>query len=377
MNNRDNLLSVFQTVYRWRKAIRNVCLLALAGSIGVSLFLKNYYKAVTIFYPASPQLANPELMFGNTSQVTDYFGSDRDLDRLAEIANSNELVDYMVTTFDLYNHYGIDSTSKQGPYKVREIFHALYSAQKNKNDAIELSMEDTDPQMAARLANGARDKINQIGQRLTKESQAKILAAFEENIARKHKGLASLSDSLRRMQSSYGIYDPEAQGEQLAGLLAEAEAEVVKGRARLDVLEPNREIPRDTIAYIRANLNAYEKQLRQLNDDKPGEGVLTVARFNEGLPLVSILKDLHFQSRKQLSYDLERYNQIKAAYNTNIPSLHIIELAEVPLIKSRPKRSIIVLASLVGAFLFSVLGALVADAYRDIDWKSITEKGAA
>jgi hypothetical protein len=31
----------------------------------------------------------------------------------------------------------------------------------------------------------------------------------------------------------------------------------------------------------------------------------------------------------------------------------------------------------LGAFLFSVLGALVADAYRDIDWKSITSKEAA
>jgi tyrosine-protein kinase Etk/Wzc len=377
MNKRDNLLSVFQTVYRWRKAVRNICILALAGSIVFSLLLKNYYQAVTVFYPASPQLANPELMFGYTSQVTDYFGSDRDLDRLAEIANSNELVDHMVRTFNLYDHYGIDSTSEQGPYKVRKMFRALYSAQKNKNDAIELSVEDTDPQMAAILTNGARDKINEIGQRLTKESQAKILAAFEENIAGKRKDLAMLSDSLRQMQSSYGIYDPEAQGEQLAALLAEAEAEVVKGRARLDVLEPNREIPRDTIAYIRANLSAYEKQLNQLNAGKAGSGVLTVTRYNEGLPLVAILKDLHFQSRKQLSYDLERYNQIKAAYNTNIPSLHIIEMAEVPLIKSRPKRSIIVLASLVGAFLFSVLGALVAETYRDINWKTITENEAA
>ena len=54
----------------------------------------------------------------------------------------------------------------------------------------------------------------------------------------------------------------------------------------------------------------------------------------------------------------------------------IIEEADTPLIKNRPKRSVIVLASVLGAFLFSVLGALVADAYRDIDWKSITRKEA-
>jgi LPS O-antigen subunit length determinant protein (WzzB/FepE family) len=120
MDKQDNLLGVFQTLYRWRKAIRNICIVALLGSIGLSLLLKNYYQATTIFYPASPQLANPELMFGNTGQVTEYFGSDRDLDRLAEVANSSELIDFMIHKFKLFDHYGIDSTAKDGPSKVQK-----------------------------------------------------------------------------------------------------------------------------------------------------------------------------------------------------------------------------------------------------------------
>ncbi|MFN0013686.1 MAG: hypothetical protein ACKVU2_03985, partial [Saprospiraceae bacterium] len=114
MENRDNLLGVLQTIYRWRKTIRNVCLLALLGSIGISLLMDNYYEAKTIFYPTSPQLANPELMFGNTGHVTDYYGSDRDLDRLAEIAAGKEVEDFMVHRFNLYEHYDIDSTDKKG-----------------------------------------------------------------------------------------------------------------------------------------------------------------------------------------------------------------------------------------------------------------------
>ena len=107
MNHHDNLLGVLQTLFRWKKAIRNACLLALAGSLLVSfLFMKDQYQATTIFYPASPELASPELMFGNTGQVMEYFGSDRDLDRMTEIANSSELVDYMVAKFGLYAHYG-------------------------------------------------------------------------------------------------------------------------------------------------------------------------------------------------------------------------------------------------------------------------------
>lgn len=372
MDNRDNLLGVFQTLYRWRKTIRNVCLLALSGSIIISLFLDNYYQATTIFYPASPQLANPELMFGNTGQVTEYYGSDRDLDRMAEIATSKELEDFMVSSFHLYEHYGIDSTSKMGPSKVRKLFHALYSAQKNKNDAIEISVEDTDPKMAADMTNAARDKINAIGQRLIKESQSKLLNAFIGNINRKKSELDLLGDSLRRTQAYYGIYDPVAQGEQLSQQLSTAESEISRGRAKLDVLENNPLIPRDTIAYIKANLHAYEKQKQQLMSSTPGNDNITIRRFNEGFPQVSVLQDLHFQARKQLSYDMERYNQILAVYNTDIPALLVVEAAEVPLIKSRPKRSVIVIAAVAAAFFFTLLAALIADAYRDIRWSDIT-----
>jgi LPS O-antigen subunit length determinant protein (WzzB/FepE family) len=374
MENRDNLLGVFQTIYQWRKTIRNVCILALIGSIGLSLMLHNYFQATTIFYPASPQLGNPELMFGNTGQVTDYYGSDRDLDRLAEIATSKELEDFMVRQFKLYDHYDIDSTDKRGPHKVRQEFRSLYTAQKNKNDAIELSIEDTDPQTAANMANAARQKIDEIAQRLTKGSQATLLAAFEENIKRKKSELELLGDSLRRTQAFFGIYAPAAQGEQLSEQLSTAESEITRSRAKLEVLESDGRIPPDTIAYIRANLRAYERQRQQLMSSEPGTENITIKRFNEGFPMVAVLQDLHFQSRKQLSYDLERYNQILATYNTNVPAVLIVEAAEVPLIKSRPKRSILVLAVVIGAFLFTVLAVLVADAYKDIRWKDITQE---
>jgi len=371
MNNRDNLIGIFQTMYRWRKAIRNICLIALIGSIAFSLTLDNYYQASTIFYPASPELANPELIFGYTSQVTDYFGSDRDLDRITEIANSAEVVDFMVGRFNLYEVYGLDSSSLKGRAKVREYFRNIYVAQKNKNDAIELSVEDTDPRRAAEMANAAREKINEIAQRLIKNSQSRIIATFEENIKNKAAELEVLGDSLRRLQAQYNIYGGAEQGEQLSAQLATAESEIVRNRARLEVLDGNPLIPRDTIEYIKANLRAFERERKNLMTPDAKNGGISVKEFNEGLPKVTVMTDLHFQARKQLSFDLERYNQIRAAFNTDIPAVQVIETATPPPLKSRPKRSILVIASVAAAFLFAVLGVLLAEAYRDFNWKEI------
>jgi len=68
----------------------------------------------------------------------------------------------------------------------------------------------------------------------------------------------------------------------------------------------------------------------------------------------------------------DKYNKLQSAYNTDVPALHIIEKAKVPVIKSRPVRWLLVVTSTMAAFAFSLLGALLLDYYREIDWNSIT-----
>lgn len=371
MNNRDNLLGVLQTIYRWRKTIRNTCLLALVGSLGISLLLKNYYSATTIFYPASTQLSSPELIYGSAGQVLDIYGGSRELDRQAEIANSDELVDFMISKFKLYEHYDMDSTSAKSREKVREMFRGFYTVEKNKNDALEITVEDTAPQMAADMANASREHISQIELRLRKESQGRLLMAFENSIKAKQAELVVLADSLRRLQKKYNIYDTEVSAEWLSESAANTEAAITKYKAALEVLENNPFVPRDTVEFIKANLLAAQREKARLRGS--GGGDLNIQHFTEGQPLVYVLKDLHFQARKQMSYDLERYYQIKSAWQSEVPAVHIIEKARVPEVKSRPKRSVIVVASVLAAFLFTLLAALMADAYREVDWRKIRE----
>jgi len=371
MSNRDNLLGVLGTIYRWRKAFRNACLIALVGSIGIALWMDTYFKATTIFYPSNQDLSKPELIFGGMSKVTEYFGSDKDVDRLLEIAASNELVDHMVNKFGLFQHYDIDSSSHEGRYWARLKFRQLYVVQKNRNDAIELTIEDTDPQLASDMANAARQKIDEIAQRLTKNNQAQILASYDANMKRKISELMRLGDSLRDVQSQYNIYSGGEQGEQLSEQLTRAEEDISRNQARLEVLDGNPLIPLDTIVYIKANLRGALRQRQKLLAHSPKNGNLSIRDYNEGIGKVSIANDLHNQARKQLSFDLERYNQILAAYNTNIPSIQIVEIAEPPMMKSRPRRSIIVIGAVVAAFFFTLFAAFLADAYRDVNWKEL------
>ncbi len=363
----DNLLSILRTLFRWKKTFQRVLLLTLVGSLIATLLMKNYYKAMTVFYPGSAQSANSDLMFGSTGVLTEFYGNDHDLDHISEIANSDELANYLITKFKLYQHYGQDSANAKGYFKTREIFWSLYTADKNKNDAVEIIVEDTDPQLATNLANAAREKVADMAQSVIKESQKNLLASFERNIGAKRAELVRLNDSIMRVQTRYGIIETEAQGEWLGLQYSKTETEITRLRAALEVLDNNPNIRRDTVEFIKANLHAAEKTQQRLlgsPDDR-----LNIRRFTEGLPQVYIMKDLNFQSRKQLSYDLERYYQIRAAYETPITAIHTISAADTPRVKSRPKRMFIVAGALVAAFLFTMLGCLLAEAYQDVDWR--------
>ncbi|GAB4245983.1 MAG: hypothetical protein Kow0027_06730 [Saprospiraceae bacterium] len=365
MENRDNLLDVLATLFKWKKLILVTCVATAVISAIVSLLLPVYYKATTVFYAASPDLAVPEAIFGNSSQAPDYYGTENDMNRLMSIANSNELATFMIDSFKLYQHYDIDPESPKGPYAIRLKWAKHFEALKTKYDAIELSVEDQDKELAARMANAAREFINQLGQQLIKEGQAKILSTFEDNIRNKELGLQAINDSLQKARETYGVYNHLAQSEVLTEMISKAEAKLYNNQAKMEALKGNSRF-RDSVAVLQASIVGYQKELEQLNK--------RLNTFNQGMTTVETLKSAQTEASEKLAEDKEHYKQLKAAYNSDFPAVLLMEPATVPVIKERPKRMIIVAVSTIAALVFSVLGVVVFETYKNVDWQKIMNK---
>jgi len=363
MEYKESLLGVVQTLFKWKKPILLTTLVAAVGSVIIVLLLPVYYQSTTIFYAASPDLAMPERMFGTTNEAMEYYGEDEDIDRIMTIATSNELADYLITTFHLYQHYDIDTTNAKAPYYVRLKLDKLYKVQKTKYDAIQLSVEDRDKQLAADMASAARKKVDEIGQRLIKNSQTELLKAYVSNIQEKEKQLNELNDTLKTIRSQYGVFNTETQSELLATLLAESEAKLNNSTARLQVFQNSSNVPRDTITNLKATVQGAQQEVKALSEK--------LELFNQGMATVEVLVQVHAEASKQLGEDKERFKQIQTAQSSPFPAIHLVEEAAIPIIKSRPKRTIIVLAVTALAFLFSAVGALVFDTYREVNWRSI------
>ena len=365
-NNNDsayNLLGVVRTLYRWRRPIIVVSIAAGILTAVISLFLPDYYKSTTIFLAASADQAQPEILFNKSGVRPFVFGSENDIDRLLTIAESSELVNFLVNKFDLYNHYKIDSNQRKAPFKVRKKFFKYYEISKTSKDAIEMSFEDKDPEFAAQVVNAARIKMDAMAQQLVKDRHLKSIGTFEQNIETKINQLNKISDTLINLRSKYQIYNTQSQTESLTSQFDQIHSGFIRNKSRLAALKTTKGIPRDTIRMIEALVTAMSDEKDSLKS--------RIDLLNQGIPVVNLYEKQFYEANQTLSEDRERLKDIKATYNANIPSILLIEQGAVPIIKSRPRRSILVIAAGFIAFFFSILGVLLFEAYDEIDWKAI------
>ena len=328
MDSTDSLLSLIKVFKKWFKAIFIVCSIAVIGTVILSLTMDNYYKTTTIFYAASSDLAKPAPIGGFEIPI-DYYGIDEDIDRLLSIANSGEVANTIISEFNLAEHYNIKTKTSKGKFKVYERFRKLYTVQKNKFDAIEVSMEDIDPEIAMKIANQIRTLINDIAQRTVKQSQDLLVKNYQNNIQTKTIDLDSLTTKIEVEKEKYGIFDSENQGQAFAESLGSANASQRK--------------------YIQGQIK----------------------EFTKGVTRVKVLEQEQKEFGLQLSLDKERYKQLLSARQSDFNAIHLIESAEVPLVKSRPRRSILVIASGLISLFFCLLAALIVERFRSINWKEL------
>ncbi|MEO5905714.1 MAG: hypothetical protein ABIQ11_03250, partial [Saprospiraceae bacterium] len=234
---RDTLLPILGTLYPCRRRIVYVTGAAFVLSIIFSLFMRDYYQGKTVFYAASQDLFKPEKVFGGSSQDMYYYGSGEDIDRILTVGNSHEVLDFLIDSFDLWSVYKIKSGSSKARFKMRKTFRENYNILLTKQDALELTIEDTDPERAAALANAARNKIDYSVKSIIKNSQSALSTSYQKAIKGKEKLMQGTLDTLMHFREKSGIYDAEEQTKLLANRLTSITNSIERDKAALESLK--------------------------------------------------------------------------------------------------------------------------------------------
>lgn len=372
---KDSLLPILGTLYPWRRHIMWVTLGAFILSALLSLLMPNYFEGKTVFYAASQDLFKPEKVFGGGTTEMYYYGSGEDIDRILTVGNSNGVIDFLIDSFDLWSVYKIKPGSSQAKYKMRKAFRENFKILLTKQDALELSIEDKDPERAAAMANAATQYIDNEVKSIIKNSQIALASSYRRSITSKEQLMQNNLDTLVLYRQKSGIYDPRGQTEILATRVTEVTNSVEREKAALESLQKMNLSSklRDSIQLIQARISGYNRELDILNGNDPSSKY-SLLNFNKAKGKVELLESRYYRSYEQIGYDLEKLKLYNAAIEIDVPTLHMIESAEVPIHKSRPKRSILVLAVTVAAFLFSLAAVMAIESYRQFDWNSLLKK---
>ncbi len=362
MQRKEHLLDVVRVLYKWKIFILVVCLITLVGSVVLSLMMDNYYQSSTLFYATNNDLAKPNPI-GSQDKVRYYYGGGEDMDRIMTLAESERLADFLIDSFDLYNHYGIDESDEKKHFRVLEIFSSQYKILKTKYDAIEILVEDTDPELAMNIANVARDKVNQMAQEMIRNSQQQQINMMKNNVVERNKTIKQLEDSLLVIRGEYGILNPATQSRDLPELLLLKSAKLNEEKGRLAELKKYSSIPKDTIIYSTARIRGLENEVAVLRSQ--------AKTFSKGFAESERVYRFHQINKDEVAHEQQRLAQLEAAYNNEFTAIHLVQAAGFPRDKSRPKRSIIVIVSVLMAFVLSCIGVLLTDSYKSINWQEV------
>jgi ABC-type dipeptide/oligopeptide/nickel transport system permease component len=128
----------------------------------LSLLLPNLFKSSVVIYPANNYLNDRNYYYkSNIQNLYSQYGGDDDIDKIIEIGSLKNVLEFISDTLKLPAHYKINEDNvalanfKAGK-KLDDRIQFLYT----KNNALEVSVWDNSPAMAAKILEILLLKIN-------------------------------------------------------------------------------------------------------------------------------------------------------------------------------------------------------------------------
>jgi capsular polysaccharide biosynthesis protein len=193
-NQNYSLMGVIEVLLKWKKLIISVTLGAIITSCIISFILPVYYKSTAIFYAYNLRGFDPRNLI--TEERMDIFAGEQDSDRLISIGKSSILHNKMIRKFDLYKRYNIDPKEKHAKTKVEDEFIDNYKIIKNERAAIEVSIRDKDPKVAATMANEVVAILDSINKQPIIENNTKLFNIYKKQLDNRYTVLDSITHSL-------------------------------------------------------------------------------------------------------------------------------------------------------------------------------------
>ncbi len=321
-----NSTNIILYLWQWRKLfiIVGISAIIISSLFSSPWFITPKYKSTVIMFPTSTNSISKALLSQNVSGRQDIleFGEESQAEQMLQILSSSKIKERIIKKYDLMKHYDIDPDSKVKMTNLYKEFDSNISFKRTEYMAVQITVMDADPQMAANIANDIADLLDSVKNEMQRERAIQAFKIVESEYNALLNEIKCKEDSLNVLRSM-GIYDYDSQIETLGEQYA--------------------------IALSKGNIKGSDAIKVEL--DK-------LAKY--GGAFIS-LRDQLVNDKLQFSSIQEKYKEAKVDAEMSLPQKFLVDKAYKAERKSYPVRWLIVVVSTFAALLLSVLTLISYD----------------
>jgi uncharacterized protein involved in exopolysaccharide biosynthesis len=313
-------------IYKWRKPLFIVLLIALFGSWFFSCpwFITPKFKSTVILFPAGTNSISKALLSDQTSKGQDLmaFGEDEQAEQLLQILNSNKIRERIIQRFNLMEQYGIDTSSRFKNSNLYKEYEKNIYFNRTEYMAVKITVLDKDPQVAADIANKIAELLDSTKNDMQHQRAVNGYKIVEAEYKTLQKEVSNIVDSIVAI-GKLGVNDVEYQSQVLNQQMA--------------------------IAIMNNNGRAMAALQKKLDILGQYGGVY--------LSLTDALK----YKTEQLTLLQSKFKEAKVDAEEYLPQKFVVNNAYKAEEKSYPVRWLIVLVSSIFALIMSVIVLIILE----------------
>ena len=282
------------------------------------------------------------------------------------LATSNTTLDRLNERFNFAEHY------KMKEPKVAEVRKAisnnLSATIDEKSNIFTISFTDKDPAFAKEVVD---ETVNILSERFAQLSGSQAIqqkAILEKRLADVDAAISTLEAQVKEFQKKYGVVQVEALATEQITILARLRSELILKEMEI---ENYKKVARINDPMLTQLNNERDALLAKIKEIETGTGSGSkVMPSQQQLPTIAfeyakLERDLAVQT-ELFKILTQQYEIAKFNATGQEPVFQILEMAEVPDMKSGPSRSMICIVATLAAFFVSILLAFASESISKI-----------
>ena len=355
-----DLYELWQTIWKRRRFIAIFCTAVVTISIVASLLMTKIYRSEATLIPISSSSSGLSAYAGLAAMAgMSLPSSGDDSTKIQAVLKSRTLKEAVISELDLINilNEGKEIPEDRDPlqYTLGIFDKGIYNVGEDKKTSlITITIDYKDPKLAQKIGYSVISNLQEI-----LNSKALTVAKFnriflEEQVADQQKKLDTLQQQLAKYQKSTKIISPDVQLKGLMDLYSSLVSKKIETQVKLKSMEANFDSSNPQVKFLRDQLDAVKAQIKELEEKT---NVLALPSIDE-LPesMVEYGQILQQLTIVKAVYEniVKAYEQAKIEEAKGNLYVQVIDEPNLPDIKFKPKRKLIVVVAAVTSLILAV-----------------------